>query len=76
MFASGVGTLAAGLLLRLAQFPQNAKPESIDPALVRNLGYVSIAAALSFGAATLYFFSRYTLDREAHRKIIEQLVRA
>jgi glycoside/pentoside/hexuronide:cation symporter, GPH family len=73
--ASGVGTLAAGLLLRLAQFPQNAKPESIDPSLVQNLGYVAITAPLIFGAATIYFFSQYRLDREAHRKIVEQLVR-
>ena len=66
---------ADSLLLRLAQFPQNAKPESIDPSFVQNLGYVAISAALSFGAATIYFFSRYELDREAHRKIVEQLVR-
>jgi len=71
--ASGLGTLAAGLLLRLAQFPQNAQPSAVSPQLVSNLGWVAIGSAVFFGSLMIYFFSSYRLDRDAHRRIVEQL---
>jgi len=73
--ASGLGTLAAGLLIRIAHFPENASPATIDPQLVRNLGWTTISGNVLFGVAMVYFFSQYKLDGTAHRKIVEQLRR-
>jgi GPH family glycoside/pentoside/hexuronide:cation symporter len=71
--ASGVGTLAAGVLLRIAQFPENAQPSAVSPDLVTKLGAIAAGSTLFFGALMLYHFSRYTLDREAHGKIVDEL---
>jgi Na+/melibiose symporter-like transporter len=72
--ASGLGVLVAGVLLRLAQFPEGASPSAIDPALVRNLGLFAAIGGLVFGIAMVYFFAQYRLDREAHTRIVRELV--
>jgi Na+/melibiose symporter-like transporter len=71
--ASGVGTLAAGVLLRLAQFPENAQPSAVSPTLVTNLGWIAAGSTMFFGVLMIYHFSRYDLDREKHRQIIDEL---
>jgi Na+/melibiose symporter-like transporter len=71
--ASGLGTLVAGVLIRLARFPENAATTAVDPSLVSNLGWASIAGSLLFGILMVYFFAQYRLDGETHRRIVAQL---
>ncbi len=71
--ASGLGVLVAGVLLRLAQFPEGATPSTIDPALVRNLGLFAAVSGLLFGTAMVYYFAQYRLDRAAHARIVREL---
>jgi Na+/melibiose symporter-like transporter len=71
--ASGLGVLAAGLVVKIVGFPENAKPGSVDPATIRHLGMGSACASLLFGATTVYCFSRFKLTRERHAQILEEV---
>jgi Na+/melibiose symporter-like transporter len=70
---SGIGVFASGLLLAVAQFPANAKPGAVDPAILRHLVllYVPIQGVL-YGV-TLLLLSRYRINRESHQANLRRL---
>jgi GPH family glycoside/pentoside/hexuronide:cation symporter len=71
--SSGLGVLAAGIVLKLIQFPNNAKPGAVDPSVVQHLGQGSAGASLVLGLATVFCFSRFTLTRARHKQILDEL---
>lgn len=71
--ASGLGTLASGIIIKAAQFPENATLATVDPGSVRNLGIGAALGGVVFGVFTLYFYSRFTLSHERHAEIVREL---
>lgn len=71
--ASGLGTLASGVLIKAAHFPENATLASVDPDVVRNLGVGAALGGVVFGAITLHFYSRFQLTQEKHADIVREL---
>lgn len=71
--ASGLGTLASGIIIKAAQFPENATPATVDPDVVRNLGIGAALGGVVFGVLTYYFYSRFDLSHERHAQIVAEL---
>lgn len=71
--ASGLGVMAAGVVVKLARFPENASPASVDPSAVRNLGIGAAAAAFLFSAGALFNLRRFSLDAARHGTIMSAL---
>lgn len=71
--ASGLGTLVSGVLIKLAQFPDNANAASVDPHTVTNLGVGAGLASVGFGVVTYVFYSRFQLSQERHAEIVREL---
>lgn len=70
---SGFGLLASGMVLAAAGFPANAKPDTIDPAIVDRfiLIYVPLVVVLFLvGFAIMWFFP---ITRESHRETLRTL---
>ncbi len=70
---SGFGLLASGLVLWAAGFPVDAKPDTIDPAVVNR--FISIYVPLDvvlflIGFAIMWFFP---ITRESHRETLRTL---
>jgi Na+/melibiose symporter-like transporter len=73
--ASGLGTLASGIIVKVVQFPENAALGSIDPGAVRNLGLGAALGGVFFGGVTYFFYSRFQLSHERHAEIVAELTR-
>jgi glycoside/pentoside/hexuronide:cation symporter, GPH family len=75
--ATGLGSMIAGFLLDLIRFPSttiaSGHAVNIAPDILRNLGLLYGPAAGCITAASLFFFSRYRLNRAAHDAITEAL---
>ncbi len=54
---TGLGTLVSGVMLTWVHFPANAKPGTIDPALMHELGYIYVPVGLTLGLLSLYALS-------------------
>jgi GPH family glycoside/pentoside/hexuronide:cation symporter len=73
--ASGLGTLASGVIIKAVQFPENATPATVGPELVTNLGLGAAVGGVCFGLTTCYFYSRFNLSHERHAQIVAELTR-
>jgi len=73
--ASGLGTLVSGLIIKAAHFPEGATLDTITPAAVQQLGIGSAVGTILLGVGTIYFFSRFNLEREEHERIVSELIR-
>jgi GPH family glycoside/pentoside/hexuronide:cation symporter len=71
--SSGLGVLVSGFVIKLAAFPANATPGSIDPQVVHNLGLFTALITLLFGVGMVLGFRPYQLTRERHEAIMEEL---
>jgi glycoside/pentoside/hexuronide:cation symporter, GPH family len=71
--ASGLGVLVAGLVVKVAGFPENAKPNTVDTLTIHHLGIASACASLVLGLASVYCFSRFKLTRAKHLSILEEI---
>lgn len=67
------GTLFGGILLSAIDFPENATRGSVPPETVWNLGLIAGPATSVFSLLALLFYLRYSIDRQRHREIVEQL---
>lgn len=62
----GVGAVAAGFVLALAQFPQGAKPGEVDPEIISRLAIVYMPVLALFYGTALAIMQLYTITRESH----------
>ncbi len=73
--ASGIGTLVSGILIKAAQFPENAAADKVDPRVVLNLGIGAALGGVVFGGLIYHFYSRFKLDQGRHAEIVAELMR-
>ncbi len=71
--SSGLGVLVSGFVIKLAAFPANATPGSVDPQVVHNLGLFTALITLLFGVGMVLGFLPHQLTRERHEAIMEEL---
>lgn len=70
---SGVGIFASTALLALVRFPQNAKPENLDPEIVRHLALIYVPVLLLMNVGAILFMLRYRITRESHAATLTAL---
>lgn len=69
----GVGAVAAGLVLSIAQFPQAAKPGEVDPEIIARLAIVYMPVLALFYGMALAIMQLYTITRESHAENLRVL---
>lgn len=70
---SAIGQLFVGIMLDVMNFPKGAKPESIDPNSLWNLGLVDGPLAIIPGIIAAFFYGRYAIDRRRYTETRRQL---
>jgi len=73
---SGLGGLVAGVSLDLIDWPQGEAIRTaadVDPEVIVRLGLLFGPGVAVFGFATVWMFSLYRLDRDAHAAILVEL---
>jgi GPH family glycoside/pentoside/hexuronide:cation symporter len=70
---SAIGHLLVGIMLDVMQFPKGAKPESIDPHSLWNLGLVDGPLAIIPGVIAAFFYAGYAIDRRRYTETRRQL---
>ena len=73
--ASGLAPLLAGIVIHLADFPEDARPGAVDPTAIRNLGVFAATFTLVVSILATLAYSRYRLTREGHNEILARLRR-
>jgi Na+/melibiose symporter-like transporter len=71
--ASGLAPLLSGLVIKLSGFPDDARPDTVDPAVVRNMGIFVAVFLIGVGVLGVLAYSRYRLTRAGHSKILGEL---
>jgi Na+/melibiose symporter-like transporter len=77
-FASGVGSLLAGLALAAIDWPRGAHIRSasdVPPEQILQLGIVYGPVVLGFSVVTYWCYSHYSLTRDRHAEILAELAR-
>ena len=77
-FASGVGSLIAGVALDLINWPRGAAIRSgadVPPEQIVHLGIVYGPVVVGFSVVTYWCYSHYRLTREQHAEILSELAR-
>ncbi|MEI6418824.1 MAG: MFS transporter [Sphingomonadales bacterium] len=69
----GLGVLAAGMVLALAQFPKGARPDQVSEASLFALGATYVPAILTIWLLMIAAISAYKLDRAGHEDNLRQL---
>lgn len=73
---SGLGIFASGMIVAAIQFPAGAKPGSVAPEIVRNLGLVYVPTQMVlYGVATLLLLG-YGISRASHMETLRKLAAA
>ncbi|MBI1359083.1 MAG: MFS transporter [Alphaproteobacteria bacterium] len=70
---SGVGVMAAALILALARFPANATPSAVPDEVLQRLGWYYIPALVLLQLGMLSAIAFYSLDRRTHEKNLQRL---
>jgi Na+/melibiose symporter-like transporter len=70
---SGTGVFGAGLILQFVDFPQKAKPDQIDPAILDKLAMTYVPVAAAIYAVGLFCMSRYKISRTSHENNLAAL---
>ena len=71
--ATGLGTLAGGLVLALVAFPEDTMSTDIDPQVIENLGWAYGPLLGIIYIASIVAVHFYQLDRETHQANLRQL---
>lgn len=69
----GLGVLAAGLVLALAEFPKGADPSEVSAASIWRLGAFYVPGILVLWMAMIAVLSWYGLDRKTHEENLRKL---
>lgn len=73
---SGVGVMAAALVLTLAQFPANATPATVTDDMLQRLGWTYVPATVLLRIAMLAALAMYSLSRTTHADNLRKLAAA
>lgn len=73
MAAVALGTVIGGFALDFIAFPKNAVPGEVDAGVIFNLGLFQGPATSVFSMAALLLFLKYSLSREKHAEIAQEL---
>ena len=71
--ASGLGLLGSGAILSLAQFPTNAVPGKVDPAIVQSFAGIYLATILVLYSIAATIQRRFPITRESHQENLRKL---
>jgi GPH family glycoside/pentoside/hexuronide:cation symporter len=71
--ASGLAPLLAGVVIKLAGFPDQARLGQVDPETVRRLGIFVALFGLALGLLAAMAYARYRLTRQEHASILDAL---
>jgi Na+/melibiose symporter-like transporter len=73
---TGLGIFASGLIVGAIHFPTGAKPGTVEPEIVRNLGQVYIPVQIVlYGTATALLLG-YGISRASHAQTLRKLAAA
>jgi Na+/melibiose symporter-like transporter len=70
---SGLGHMVAGVAMDLIAFPDNAKPGEVAADVVDRLGWVAGPLNALPTIIAIFFYARYSLNRERHAEIQREL---
>jgi Na+/melibiose symporter-like transporter len=70
---SGLGAFLAGLLLTLVHFPQNASPDTLDPAIAHNLALAYLPTIIVLFSLSIFCLGFYRISRADHEANIAKL---
>jgi len=71
--AVGIGTFAAGMILTLVDFPQNAVPGRVDVAVLDGLALYYLGTVLVLGIIGVLILRRFPISRESHNERLRVL---
>lgn len=63
---SGVGIFVSSTILAVIGFPEGAKPDAIDPAILQNLALVFLPTLLTLHVCSILCILRYRITIESH----------
>jgi Na+/melibiose symporter-like transporter len=69
----GLGTLAAGIILSVVSFPQEANPGSVPAETLARLGWLYAPAVFTLYLLMMVAVGFYRIDRKAHQRNLETL---
>jgi GPH family glycoside/pentoside/hexuronide:cation symporter len=69
----GLGHMVAGAAMDLIAFPDNAKPGQVAAEVVQRLGWIGGPMAALPTIVAIFFYARYSLDRQRHAEIQREL---
>ena len=69
----GIGVMTATVLLTVIQFPQDAQPGAVDPAVIVRLGVVYAPALLTLYLISVAWIAAYRISRDSHAENLRQL---
>lgn len=70
---TGVGVMAATLVLAIANFPAGADPSQVTEDVLQRLGWTYLPAMLLLNLATLGAILTYSLNRQTHEENLRKL---
>lgn len=70
---TGVGTLIAGVVIDLAGIEPGSAPGSVPQPVLQSLGWFTLAVVCSLCLLSCWFYSRVSLGRKEHSRIMQQL---
>jgi len=70
---TGVGVMAATLVLALAHFPAGADPSQVPESVLQSLGWNYLPAMLLLHVATIAAILTYSLSRQTHEENLRKL---
>jgi Na+/melibiose symporter-like transporter len=72
---SGLGHLLAGIAIDVIHFPIGAEPGGVEPGVLFDFGVVAGPLSQLPAWASLYFYTRYGIDKVRHAEIRQELER-
>ena len=71
--AVGIGTFAAGMILSFADFPQNAVPGNVGPAVLDGLALYYMGVVAVLGISGVLILRHFPISRESHNERLRAL---
>lgn len=71
--AVGIGTFAAGMILSFADFPQNAVPGNVGPAVLDGLALYYMGVVAVLGIIGVLILRHFPISRESHNERLRAL---